>query len=181
MIDVETLRYLNSTQTKEPRQCLNCGKEYIPFSCIHKFCCVECRIRFYEKQKPRKLGKTLYCAVCGKPFTQTGWNQKFCSEECRLINEKLRYRREREQMPKKPKTVCRFCKSEFESRSVNQIFCHTDCSRKYAKIQERILKLNYDQGKKEKELEKLQKLGRNYRFADQSLNIFYGLTGGENE
>lgn len=75
----------------QPRKCAFCGKEFKPTQEPHRFCCAECRIKYFSREQGKKVVEshkvTLNCKVCGKEFTGTP-RQRYCSEECREKYEK---------------------------------------------------------------------------------------------
>jgi len=70
------------------------------------------------------------------------------------------------------KGICLWCHSEFEVRPLRK-YCCPEHGMIYRQIKLRIMNLypfNSDA-----ELDKLERLGQDYRFKDESLNRFYGL------
>ena len=65
--------------SKEVR-CPECGKVFEKREKRQTYCCVECRIKHYQKNKPKKL--YYHCEYCGKVYEQ-GSENKYCSDECK--------------------------------------------------------------------------------------------------
>lgn len=82
-----------------PRECVVCGKMFIPYQKNQKACskeCIETRhknlVNERRKRRVREKYGVQYCVVCGVRLPEE-WNprRKFCSEECRKANERQRY------------------------------------------------------------------------------------------
>ena len=71
--------------------CVYCGKEFNPTSNRQKFCSVECRKDFNQREKEQlrqeERGEHYYrqrkCVICGELFWPNSSRQKLCSIECR--------------------------------------------------------------------------------------------------
>ncbi len=68
--------------------CLNCGKPLTqqPGVKQRKFCCPECRTKWWNAHQDQVKQKALYrftCPECGQDFTSYGNSKrKYCSHEC---------------------------------------------------------------------------------------------------
>lgn len=138
-------------------KCLCCGKEVIQNSHHkngkRKFCNIDC----YKKYRGCKTFGYSYCEYCGKQFKETRDRpNKFCSKECsnryygkirtekklqRIQAEKEQIQREREQKEflrqqkeqerlEKLRKVCPMCGKEFIAKSITNICCSKECSRR---------------------------------------------------
>lgn len=132
-----------------------------------------------KPKKNQKIVKT--CIICGTEYTpnwRTKTRQKYCSNECYMIAQRKRDKQKRE--AKKVYDFCKWCKKKFLMKSPQQKFDSDKCRIRFLAVRDRIQNLYpFDESKTQKELEKLRKLGKNYRFEDEKLNIFYNLKGGE--
>lgn len=76
--------------------CLNCGKPLVqqPGVKRRKFCCSECRTKWWNTHQNIVNKKAVYhftCPACGKDFTTYGnAKRKYCCHECYI---KARFRR----------------------------------------------------------------------------------------
>ena len=61
-------------------KCPECEKMFEKRTPRQTYCCVECRVKHYEKNKPPKL--YYQCEYCGKVYKQGSENQ-YCSDECK--------------------------------------------------------------------------------------------------
>lgn len=71
--------------TKKPRKCVGCGKEYIPTTWNQKWCSRECFC------KHSQTGKSSYphkCPVCEKEYQSIRKTQKYCSRKCAAKDKK---------------------------------------------------------------------------------------------
>jgi len=102
------------------------------------------------------------CLNCGKEFEPHRFNHVFCTPECH--KEHIRKKRK----PKlEPKRVCRWCHEGFKPYS-RSIFCTPECRRDFHNVKQRLFNLiNFDNERLDRELAKLQDLGRNYRFPEK--------------
>lgn len=71
----------------EVQLCACCGKPFVqtPGRKKRRFCCDECRVRWWNSQPDQVKRKALYhfvCPVCGKEFTAYGNGRKYCSHPC---------------------------------------------------------------------------------------------------
>ena len=77
-----------SADTQEVKYCLHCGRQVMqnPGRKEKKFCSVECRNRWWNKNKyrvPRKTLHTFLCPTCGEEFSAYGTSsRKYCSHAC---------------------------------------------------------------------------------------------------
>ena len=75
---------------KEEKECLNCGKKFIPTCHItrQKFCSDTCRIEWwkeYHKAHPPEEMPAEECAFCGAALTGKQRGQTYCSRFCYLL------------------------------------------------------------------------------------------------
>lgn len=75
--------------------CTQCGKELNQMPCKKalKFCCNECRVKWWNAHLDKVNKKAIYsfiCANCGKPFTAYGnSSRKYCSHLC-YVNDRFK-------------------------------------------------------------------------------------------
>lgn len=75
--------------------CKQCGKELhqIPGKKALKFCCKDCRVKWWNTHPDKVNKKAIYsftCAHCGKLFTAYGNSgRKYCSHEC-YVNDRFK-------------------------------------------------------------------------------------------
>lgn len=68
--------------------CINCGRPVIQKKKVkrRKFCCTECRVRWWNSHPEEVNRKAMYknrCAYCGSEFTAYGnKHRKYCSHQC---------------------------------------------------------------------------------------------------
>ena len=121
-------------------RCLNCKKEFKPFTLKQKFCSYNCKLNSYKikRNKNKKIKPKKICLMCKAKFLRTS-SQKFCSIKCRY-NYSQRYKEKRV-------FICKICKKRFFSKNYNQRFCSLKCNIIFRK---RIVKRNliYKIGKK---------------------------------
>lgn len=93
----------------KPKECIKCGKEFVPNSARHSYCSKECQ---YE---------TKTCVQCGKNFlvikNVTG---NFCSRKCWYENNK-------KQTEVRKTKICPICNKTFVQNHVDQIYCGNEC------------------------------------------------------
>ena len=75
---------------KEEKECLNCGKKFIPTCHItrQKFCSDTCRTEWwkeYHKAYPPEEMPAEECAFCGAALTGKQRGQTYCSRFCYLL------------------------------------------------------------------------------------------------
>ncbi len=155
--------------------CPQCGKPFsvIKSRAIQKFCCRKCYVESYKKNT-RVYTKN--CAYCGKTFKTNNSEQKYCM--CRCYWD---YKRSKSLHKKAVKKInetrkCLWCGAEFPVFGI-QKFCCSEHKTKFNAVRNRILTLYpFDIDKTQEELEKLERLGSEYRFEDASLNKLYDLS-----
>ena len=107
----------------EIKNCIICGKEFIPTYAKQQCCGRKCAaIMKAEKQKANRILK--YCETCGKEMyvSQAFINKKYCCRKCADIG--------RTTLVKK---VCEICGKEFEvirCRENTAKYCSIECQRK---------------------------------------------------
>ena len=75
-------------KTEDGLNCKQCGKplQLVPGRKIPKFCCKDCRTKWWNSHPEEVNKKAIYnftCAGCGKNFTAYGNNgRKYCSHSC---------------------------------------------------------------------------------------------------
>lgn len=75
--------------------CRQCGKELIwtPGKKTSKFCCGECRVKWWNSHPEKVNRKAVYsfnCSYCGTPFTAYGnTGRKYCSHAC-YVNDRFK-------------------------------------------------------------------------------------------
>ena len=101
-------------QKVHTKACERCGKVFVPFNGVQRFCSEECRRaedlernrvkrREYSREYYRRLRNMdpkdysrstmkedgtydpVKCAICGKEFMPSSYNMKYCSDECRDV------------------------------------------------------------------------------------------------
>ena len=69
----------------QPKPCAFCGKVFKPIQTQQKFCCAECRIKFFSRKQGLEITESHQqdkkCIICGKQFRGTQ-RQKYCSDKC---------------------------------------------------------------------------------------------------
>ena len=60
--------------------CENCGKEYVSRKSNSRFCCENCKQRYYTKEGRYNVRKK--CEWCGKEFKAFSKTTRFCSRSC---------------------------------------------------------------------------------------------------
>ena len=114
------------------------------------------------------------CPNCGKEIKSK--NRTYCNDIClaefwkKTNHEKALNRiREREKLQHE----CLWCRNVI---NWNQKYCCPECGDTYRKIKRRIMSLyTFENEKKQAEILKLERLGKNYRFESQIENNFYEL------
>ena len=161
----------NKRESKQykKKSCKACGKEFYPTHCSQRYCkdsnCISYRqalkkIKYAYKRKPQEK---IICPICNKKFEKVAWNRIYCGEECRFKATKKR-NRERALLRKKPKKPCLWCQEKFEAVGLNHKFCSQACRQSYNSVKKRVLSsFAFKHEKTMKELDKLKKLGKNYR------------------
>lgn len=145
--------------------CKYCGKEFSPNCNVQVYCSYECKRAFYRKHV--FVPKITVCSICGKRFLKRTHNNRYCSTEC--------YQKRHGYTPKdapKEIKVCLWCHGEFKTEfGAFKKFCCPVCAYKYKQIEYR-LNCRYDSSE---ELERLNRLGQNYRFPIEwdNENVFY--------
>lgn len=151
-----------------PKKCKSCGKIFLPRRRNHIYCKPSCNKKNYRSRP--KAGQPRICRICGREFFPQlhATNQKFCSLHKNM-------KRKPTLKPKKEKT-CLMCKKKFMTSRLTREFCGSDCRTLYGKLQKRIFNLYWDE-ERDSELEKLKRLGKDFRFSapNLSLNFFYEL------
>jgi len=78
-----------AVQAKEEKavpkpKCENCRKSMKPTSqTARRFCCDECRVKWWVKHPEQHPGKKAVCTYCKKSFSYQGSRpRKFCSRKC---------------------------------------------------------------------------------------------------
>lgn len=70
----------------KPKKCAFCGKVFKPTQPPQKFCCAECRVKFFSRKQGIEVVEShqtdLKCVVCGTEFRGTQ-RQKYCSVRCK--------------------------------------------------------------------------------------------------
>lgn len=107
------------------KECLNCGKEIETIQNNRKYCCIECKFEYKEKNP--KYEKE--CMLCGKKFKTNDKRQKYCGKECAI---------EAQRTQKNKKLICLHCGKEFHKRhrgkkDANK-FCSRECAFEYRRI-----------------------------------------------
>ena len=149
-------------------ECENCHREF-SYPASHrprKFCNRTC----FQKYRTKMTIVESVCQYCScvikHPKSQV---RKYCSSKCAHEGRKSQPKKSYEKKPK-IQISCLWCHKNFdvteESRDLRKFDC-SDCSRKFEAIKNRVLKLS------DGELEKLVKLGKDYRFRDPVLNSMY--------
>jgi len=110
--------------------CLSCNKEFNISDHVpdQKFCCTECKSKYYYYETPKYEDKT--CTNCGVEYTrqqQTSRTQNcYCSLEC-----ELEYKHKQSYEVRK----CEICDEEFEIlKSSTQKMCSIQCQGKWQSI-----------------------------------------------
>ena len=84
----EVVKTVEVNEVRETKPCLFCGQPVLqnPGRKEKKFCCPECRNRWWNKNKyrvPRKTLHTFLCPTCGEEFSAYGTSgRKYCSHSC---------------------------------------------------------------------------------------------------
>ncbi len=84
----EVVKTVEVNEARETKPCLFCGQPVPqnPGRKEKKFCSVECRNRWWNKNKyrvPRKTLHTFLCPTCGEEFSAYGTSsRKYCSHAC---------------------------------------------------------------------------------------------------
>ena len=70
----------------KPKKCAFCGKVFKPTQPPQRFCCAECRVKFFSRKQGIEVVEShqtdLKCVVCGTEFRGTQ-RQKYCSVRCK--------------------------------------------------------------------------------------------------
>ena len=122
---------------REEKECLNCGKRFIPtcHKTRQKYCSNECRYRYNNAKRNYGQVPVNICPECGDKVVQAegpGRWRRFCSDGCRVkYHQKkvLEKRRERE----RPKQICQNCGKEYEPQWAGgtRRFCSDPCRIKW--------------------------------------------------
>jgi hypothetical protein len=160
-------------EAKPPKNCVECGKEFIPRNCNAKLCSTECRY-VWEKRREVIRGRINYmpfsipekkCALCNATFKPKTGAHKYCSASCNQDAAKHRSWEYIQKSPIRPKT-CMHCNMQFKPRTRKSMakFCSALCRAGYqtAKRQQKIDELE----REHKSLEKLQK-----KWDDSSIQV----------
>lgn len=121
-----------------PRQCIICGKNFVPCMSTQKTCSQECSRK--NKNRPNPTPKVGYfelktweveCMICGRKFTARCQRQpKYCSEKCRQAahNGKRKYTYEKKDKTEKTCVICgtKFLTYQFEKAK----YCSPHCANK---------------------------------------------------
>lgn len=84
----------------KPRNCLHCGKEFVPTNGNQVYCSKECCVQYHRKLN-QPASKEKICLRCGKKFIPIYANRKYCSDECK---KKYQYKKNPiEEVKEKPK------------------------------------------------------------------------------
>lgn len=121
-------------------RCKNCDVVLITTDCKQKYCSIECRVEFNQKQKHKsrtesKLSNKQKCEHCGVEFLPhfcTG-RQKFCSTACKEEHHKAKKRSITEQLLKEDPNVCQHCSEKFVAHRQDQKFCSRNCKSEFYK------------------------------------------------
>lgn len=118
-----------------------------------------------------KLGET-NCLNCGKKFTKKAIKHYYCSRDCYKIANDHKI---------EPIFInCLWCHQKIRAMYKHQHFCNGDddrCKYSYRCIFNRVKSLFFGLNSEDREIEKLERLGCNYRFPRRfnQLNYYYGL------
>lgn len=112
------------------KDCIVCGKTFLPNSSVHKLCSDECIQewnKIYYKNKYQSFKHN--CVECDKEFKGTK-SAKWCSNECKKQyqhKQKLIRAQQRRDLEKyKYDGECSYCKKKFKGRK-NQKYCSEEC------------------------------------------------------
>lgn len=103
---------------KEEKECLNCGKKFIPTCHItrQKFCSDACRHRYNNAKRNYKVPVNI-CPACGDIVDQKecrpGRWRRFCSDQCRVTYHHQKVLAERRNRAR-PDQICPNCGKEFQ-------------------------------------------------------------------
>lgn len=103
---------------KEEKECLNCGKKFIPTCHItrQKFCSDNCRHRYNNAKRHYNVPVNV-CTECGDTVEQregsSGRWRRFCSDQCRSTYHHKKILEQRRSRAN-PKQVCPNCGKEFQ-------------------------------------------------------------------
>lgn len=126
-------------KNKDPRKCLYCGKEFIPYTGLSKYCSVSCNKKDYHRKKYQAHPveeKTIECACCGKAFVPnpgTSNRIKYCSDDCRREIDRRHKKETYIPAPKPQEYTCIYCGKVFVPKLNHRgvIACSGECNYKY--------------------------------------------------
>ena len=107
------------------QNCPICGKSFISYNGIQKYCSTECQMKNYYATRPSraKAKQPKTCIVCGKTFVPISQKAKYCSDDCR----KIAYSKKVIHTPK----ICAWCGKEFTPEQYQgQEYCCEYCKRR---------------------------------------------------
>lgn len=136
--------------------CINCGKPKPKHNVA--FCSKKC---YLENNKKQLLNIT--CFHCGKKFKIKYKSRKYCSWEClqahrELMKQKITEYKQKQKVPK----LCLWCKKSFIPKNPLNVYCEAECRNKYNRVTQYIYEMFvFDKEKMQKELRKLENLGKN--------------------
>lgn len=154
--------------------CKKCGKEFLARTTRQKYCSSDCYCGMYIPRSQEPITKI--CIECGQEFKAVNGNQRYCCYEC-MIKANSRKAKMRTPQPK-AKLVCAWCGSDFECKDPRTRCCSFECRNTRMNVRLRIINLfTFESEKQASELERLEKLGRNYSFPEpfEQYNGLYGL------
>ena len=103
---------------KEEKECINCGKKFIPTCHItrQKFCSDTCRYRYNNAKRHYNVPVNV-CPECGDTVEQregsSGRWRRFCSDQCRSTYHHKKILEQRRSRAN-PKQVCPNCGKDFQ-------------------------------------------------------------------
>jgi len=110
------------------------------------------------------------CPNCGKEFETVNPRHIYCRYRCQH-----EFRLKKQRVDKTYYISCLWCKKKFEPFCLKK-YCSPECSINFRQIKSRIMALfPFDDVREQNELRKLEELGKNYRFEDETENAFYEL------
>lgn len=113
---------------KEPKICLECGKEFISNKHNQKYCCKECTHKANyraEKERNKVVLPKKICPICGKEFQPHTKAQILCgAEECKKEQNRIRINKFKQNGKATPFTKkCTICGEEFTTTNDLQTLC----------------------------------------------------------
>lgn len=142
----------------ETKNCKECGKEFEPTRQYQIFCRKDCCSKWHTRNNRKlKIPEKKVCLNCQKEYFARRYDQKFCSRKC--YQEYIDAQRGIE----RGKRECLWCRSK-KVYMINQKFCSEKCRCNFYSVRKRIYSAYpFNHKKTMKELNKLEKLGKNYR------------------